>query len=107
MAKCQENSTTIILVLKGYQMGEVKEDKEGVLVEVRAIGEEVNCPYCGWRRLYKRGACVLSSVLHGWSNGKKGLSSITSAALAVPGLRSFFLRGCEAVTTLLEDNRTS
>ena len=71
MAKSQGNSITILLGLKGYQVGGVTEDGKGVIVEVRTIGEEVNCPYCGGQRLYKHGACLPRKVLHSWSNGKR------------------------------------
>lgn len=71
MAKSQENGTTILLGLKGYQVGGVKEDSKGVIVEVKVSGEEVKCPYCGGERLYRHGACPPRRVLHSWSNGKK------------------------------------
>jgi transposase len=71
MAKSQEDSTTILLGLKGYQVGRVKEDSQWVIIEVRTIGKEVNCPYCGRKRLYRHGACPPRRVLHSWSNGKK------------------------------------
>jgi len=71
MAKSQENGTTILLGLEGYQVGEVTEDSKGLIVEVRSNREEVCCPYCGGRRLYRHAACTPRRVLHSWSNGKK------------------------------------
>ena len=48
MARSQENGTTIMLGLKGYQLGRVKDGGEGVVVvEARIRGEELSCPYCG------------------------------------------------------------
>ena len=55
MARSQENGTTILLGLKGYQVGRVKEGDEGVVVEVRIGGEELSCPYCGKAKLCRYG----------------------------------------------------
>jgi len=71
MAESQENGTTILLGLKGYEVGAVKEDSKGVTVEVRVSGEGACCPYCGGKKLYRHGACLPRRVLHSWSNGKK------------------------------------
>jgi len=71
MAKSQENGTTILLGLKGYEVGAVKEDSKGVTVEVRVSGEGACYAYCGGKRLYRHGACLPRRVLHSWSNGKK------------------------------------
>jgi hypothetical protein len=57
MARSQENGTTILLGLKGYRLGRVKEGDEGVVVEVRIGGEELSCPYCGKTKLYRHGRC--------------------------------------------------
>jgi len=46
MAKSQENGTTILLGLKGYEVGAVKEDSKGVTVELRVSGEGVCWALC-------------------------------------------------------------
>jgi transposase len=71
VAKSQQNGTTILLGLKGYQVGGAKEDSKGVTVRVRISEEGVGCPYCGGKRLCKHGACLPRGVLHSWSNGRK------------------------------------
>jgi transposase len=71
VAKSQQNGTTILLNLKGYQAGGVKEDSKGVTVHVRISEEEVGCPYCAGKRLCKHGACLPKRVLHGWNSGRK------------------------------------
>ncbi len=43
MAKSQENGTTILLGLKGYQVGRVSEEEGEILVEVRAGLEKLTC----------------------------------------------------------------
>ena len=64
MAKSQENGTAILLGLKGYEVGAVKEDSKGVTVEVRVSGEGACCPGCGTKTLYRHGACLSRRVLH-------------------------------------------
>jgi len=44
MAKSQQNGITILLVLKGYQMGEVWEDDKGIVVQITLGVGEVSCP---------------------------------------------------------------
>ena len=55
MAKSQENGTTILLGLKGYEVGMVTESEGRVMVEVRAEQEKPVCPHCGWTKLYRHG----------------------------------------------------
>ena len=71
MAKSRQNGITILLGLKGYQMGEVWEDDKGIMVQVTIGKGRVSCPYCGSSRLYGHGACKPRKVLHSWRNGKK------------------------------------
>ena len=47
MAKSQKNGITILLGLKGHQVGSVSEYKDVIEVEVSLIRGEVYCPYCG------------------------------------------------------------
>ena len=44
MARSQEDGITILLELKGHEVGKVSEDEEELMVEVRA----------GWRDLIRR-----------------------------------------------------
>jgi len=71
MAKGQEDGITILLRLAGYQVGWVKEEDNGIVVEVGTEMEGVICPSCGSTRLYRHGTCKPRRVLHGWSNGTK------------------------------------
>jgi transposase len=71
MAKSQENGTTILLGLKGHRVGGMRENGEGIVVEVRVREGDDSCPYCGSARLYKHGSCLPRKVLHSWTQGKK------------------------------------
>ena len=71
MAKSQENGITILLGLKGYQIGKVWEGGGGIVVQVTIGMRKVSCPYCGSLRLYGHGACKPRKALHSWSNGNK------------------------------------
>jgi len=71
MAKSQENGITILLGLKGYQVGRVTEDDEGRVVEMRIGKGKASCPHCSSSRLYGHGRCRPRKVLHNWRNGKK------------------------------------
>jgi hypothetical protein len=71
MARSQKNGTTILLGLKGYQVGEVREDDKGIVVEVIIGAGEVICSYCSSARLYRHGSCKPRRVLQSRSNGKK------------------------------------
>jgi len=46
MAKSQENGTTILLGLKGYEVGKVSEEEKGMLVEVGTDLKNPACPRC-------------------------------------------------------------
>ncbi len=76
MANSPENGTTILLGLKGYEVGEVWGGEDRVRVRVIVIvktevkGRE-KCPHCGSGKVYGHGMCKLREVLHTWSNGKK------------------------------------
>lgn len=71
MAKSQQNGITILLGLKGYQVGKVTEDDKGIVVQVMIRKSKVRCPYCSSSRLHGHGACKPRKVLHNWRNGKK------------------------------------
>lgn len=71
MAKSQEHGTTILLGLEGHRVGKVKENDEGIVVEIEGGIRNNNCPYCGSTRLYRHGLCRSRKVLHSWSQGKK------------------------------------
>ena len=47
MANRQDNGITILLLgLKGYNVGEIWEERDRVIVEVGIKGRQ-KCPYCG------------------------------------------------------------
>lgn len=72
MAKSQENGSTILLRLKGYEVEKVIEEEEGIIAEVSATGSKrLNCPRCGTARLHRHGSAMKRRVLHSWSSGKK------------------------------------
>jgi transposase len=71
MAKSQENGTTILLGLKGYEVGTVTESEGKIAVGVRAQERKPVCPYCSSARLYRHGLGKRRRELHSWSNGKK------------------------------------
>ena len=71
MAKSQKNGITILLGLKGHQVGSVSEYKDVIEVEVSLIRGEVYCPYCGVGQAHRHGSCKPRKVLHNWRNGKK------------------------------------
>ena len=52
MAKRRENDITILLGLKGCNIGEIWEEGDRVIVEVGIKGRQ-KCAYCASRRLYK------------------------------------------------------
>jgi len=71
MAKSQENGTTILLGLEGYEVGEVIEEAKGIVVEVGTDLKKPACPHCDSAKLYRHGRAKKRRVLHGWSQGKK------------------------------------
>jgi len=71
MAKSQENGTTILLGLEGYEVGKVTEEEKGIVVDVGAGLKKPACPRCDSARLYRHGRAKKRSLLHGWSQGKK------------------------------------
>ena len=71
MAKSQENGTTILLGLKGYEVVTVIESEGKIIVEARAQESKAVCPYCSSVKLYWHGLGKRRRVLHSWSNGKK------------------------------------
>jgi transposase len=71
MAKSQENGTTILLGLEGYEVGEVIEEAKGIVVEVGTDLEKPACPHCDSAELYRHGKAKKRRVLHAWSQGKK------------------------------------
>ena len=71
MAKSQENGTTILLGLKGYEVGMVTENGGEIIVEARSRERKPVCPYCNSVKLYRHGWGKRRRVLHIWSNGKK------------------------------------
>ena len=72
MAKSQENGSTILLGLKGYEVEKVMEEEEGIIAEVKVIGSKrLNCPWCGTARLHRHVSAMKRRVLHSWSSSKK------------------------------------
>jgi len=71
MAKGQPDGITILLGLKGYKVGEVRERNEEIVVEARIRERKASCPYCSSTRSYRHGLCKPRKAVHSWSNGKK------------------------------------
>ena len=71
MAKSQENGTTILLGLKGYEVGKVSEEEKGIVVEVATELKKPACPRCDSAKLYRHGRAKKRKILHGWSQSKK------------------------------------
>ena len=71
MAKSQENGTTILLRLEGYEVGKVIEEEKGIVVEVGTELKKQVCQCCSSAKLYRHGRAKKRRVLHGWSQGKK------------------------------------
>jgi transposase len=69
--RSQENGTTILLGLKGYEVGTVAEEEGKIVVEVKTGQRNPVCPYCRSVRLYRHGSGRKRQVLHSWSNGRK------------------------------------
>jgi hypothetical protein len=44
--RSQENGTTILLGLKGYEVGTVAEEEGKIVVEVKTRQRNPVCPYC-------------------------------------------------------------
>ena len=64
MARSQEDGITILLGLKGYEVGKVSEDAEEIMVEVEAKPGGISCPCCSSTKLYRHGLCPERTVLH-------------------------------------------
>ena len=71
MAKSQENGTTILLGLEGYEVGKAIEEEKGIVVEVGADFFKPACPKYDSAKLYRHGEAKKRRALHGWSQGKK------------------------------------
>jgi len=71
MAKSQENGTTILLGLKGYEVEKVTKEGKGIVVEVQADLKKPACPCCNSTRLYRHERAKERKVLHGWSQGRR------------------------------------
>jgi len=71
MLESQDNGTTILLGLKGYEVGMVTENDDKIVVEVRTTEKKPACPYCNSVKLYRHGLGKKRRVLHSWTNGKR------------------------------------
>ncbi len=71
MAKSQENGSTILLGLAGYEVGEVIEEAKGIVVEVGTDLKKPACPHCDSANSYRHGRAKKRRVLHAWSQGEK------------------------------------
>jgi len=71
MAKSQQDSITILLGIKGYKVGKVREGEEDFVVEVESLPKRGPCPCCGCTYVYSNGKGKIREVLHSWSRGKK------------------------------------
>ena len=54
MAKGQQGSITILLGIKGYEVGKVMEGEEDFVVEVESIPRRGPCPCCGCTYVYSK-----------------------------------------------------
>jgi len=71
MARSQDNGTTILLGLKGYEVGKVTESEGKITVEVRTREKKPTCPHCDSAGLYRHGLGKTRKVLHAWIGGEK------------------------------------
>ena len=72
MAKIQDNSSTILLGLKGYEVEWVTREDEDIIARIRAAREkDPKCHRCGSNNLYRHGLSRRRRVLHSWSYGDK------------------------------------
>lgn len=71
MAKHHKDSITKLLGIEEYQVGQVIEERDGFVVEVKRRGGEASCPCCSSGRLYRHGKSKPRRVLHSWSRGKR------------------------------------
>jgi len=80
MAKSQENGTTILVGLEGYEVGKAIGKERGIVVEVGAELRKPACSRCNSVNLYRHGRAKKRRVLHGWSHRKK--STLTLLVIA-------------------------
>ncbi len=72
MAKSQDNGSTVLLGLKGYEVEQVRQGDNGIVVRVMSAREkDPSCPRCGGSKLYRHGLSRTRRVLHSWSYGAK------------------------------------
>ena len=70
MAKGQQDGITILLGIKGYEVGKVRERDEDFVVEIESLPKREPCPCCGCTYVYSNGKGKIRKVLHSWSRGK-------------------------------------
>jgi transposase len=97
MAKSQENGITILLGLEGYEVGEVIEGEQGIVVEVRADLGKPRCPHCGAARVYRHGRARKRRMLHSWSQGKRVYIEVARHRWQCRECRHSFTGGMELV----------
>ena len=97
MARSQDNGSTILLGLKGYEVGDVIEEEKGIVVEVRIKSRKPACPRCSSVELYRHGRARKRRVLHGWSQGRRVYIEITRQRWRCRYCRHSFAEAVELV----------
>jgi transposase len=97
MAKSQENGSTILLGLEGYEVGKVIGEEKGIVVELGTELKKPACPRCNSVKLYRHGRAKKRRVLHGWSRGKKVYIEIARHRWRCRGCGYSFTEGVELV----------
>jgi len=97
MANSQENGSTILLGLEGYELGKVIGEERGIVVEVETELKKPACPCCNSVKLYRHGRAKKRRVLHAWSQGKKVYIEIARHRWRCRGCGYSFSEGVELV----------
>lgn len=107
MAKSQENGTTILLGLKGYEVVTVTESEGKIIVEASAQENKPVCPCCSSVKLYRHGLGKRRRVLHSWSNGKRVYLELSFQRWRCQGCGHSFNGQCTTIATLFQNDQTS
>ena len=71
MAGSQGNGSTILLGLKGHDIGDVIEEEKGIVIDVRIESRTPACPSCSSLELYRHGRATKRRILHAWSHDRR------------------------------------
>ena len=97
MARSQDNGSTILLGLKGYELGDVIEEEKGIVVDVRIESRKPACPNCSSVELYRHGRARKRRILHAWSHGRRVYIEITRQRWRCRDCRRSFTEAVELV----------